>query len=38
MTQMLTDRYHERLAGTLSCYDRIVDYGGRCRARATRRG
>jgi hypothetical protein len=21
MTQMLTDRYHERLAGTLSCYD-----------------
>ncbi len=26
MTQMLTDRYHDRLAGTLSCYDRI-DYG-----------
>jgi hypothetical protein len=27
MTQMLTDRYHERLAGTLSCYDRIVITG-----------
>jgi hypothetical protein len=27
MTQMLTDRYHDRLAGTLSCYDRIVITG-----------
>jgi hypothetical protein len=27
MTQMLTDRYQERLAGTLSCYDRIVITG-----------
>ena len=27
MTTMLTDRYHERLAGTLSCYDRIVITG-----------
>ncbi|WP_299163574.1 MarR family transcriptional regulator [Accumulibacter sp.] len=27
MTEMLTDRYHERLAGTLSCYDRIVITG-----------
>ena len=27
MTTMLTDRYHERLAGTLSCYDRVVITG-----------
>jgi hypothetical protein len=27
MTTMLTDRYHDRLAGTLSCYDRIVITG-----------
>ncbi len=27
MTQMLTDRHHERLAGTLSCPDRIVITG-----------
>lgn len=24
MTEMLTDRYEERLAGVLSCYDRIM--------------
>ena len=27
MTQMLTDRHHERLAGMLSCYDRMVFTG-----------
>jgi hypothetical protein len=27
MTEMLTDRYRERLAGVLSCYDRIVITG-----------
>jgi hypothetical protein len=27
MTQMLTDRYRDRLAGVLSCYDRIVITG-----------
>ncbi len=27
MTEMLTDRYEERLAGVLSCYDRIVITG-----------
>jgi hypothetical protein len=27
MTQMLTERYRERLAGVLSCYDRIVITG-----------
>ena len=27
MTEMLTDRYRERLAGMLSCYDRIVITG-----------
>jgi hypothetical protein len=27
MTQLLTERYHERLAGVLSCYDRIVITG-----------
>src|ERR1700757_3295659 len=24
MARLLTDRYHDRLAGVLSCYDRIV--------------
>ncbi len=27
MTGMLTDRYRDRLAGVLSCYDRIVITG-----------
>ena len=27
MTEMLTDRYSERLAGVLSCYDRILITG-----------
>ncbi len=27
MTQMLTDRYHDRLVGMLSCYDRMVITG-----------
>ena len=27
MTEMLTDRYRKRLAGVLSCYDRIVITG-----------
>jgi hypothetical protein len=27
MTQMLTERYRERLMGVLSCYDRIVITG-----------
>jgi hypothetical protein len=27
MTEMLTDRYQERLAGVLSCYDRVVITG-----------
>ena len=27
MTEMLTDRYEERLAGVLSCYDRIMITG-----------
>lgn len=27
MTEMLTDRCRERLAGTLSCYDRVVITG-----------
>ena len=29
MTEMLTDRYSERLAGVLSCYDRILITGSR---------
>jgi len=27
MTQLLTERYRERLVGVLSCYDRIVITG-----------
>jgi hypothetical protein len=27
MPRLLTDRYHDRLAGVLSCYDRIVITG-----------
>ena len=27
MARLLTDRYHDRLAGVLSCYDRIVITG-----------
>ena len=27
MMQMLTERYHDRLLGVLSCYDRIVITG-----------
>ncbi len=27
MTEMLTDRYEERLAGVLSCYDQIMITG-----------
>jgi hypothetical protein len=27
MTQLLTERYHERLVGVLSCYDRVVITG-----------
>jgi hypothetical protein len=37
MARLLTDRYHDRLAGALSCYDRIVITGtlpGACFAEA----
>jgi hypothetical protein len=37
MTQMLREPYRERLAGVLSCYDRIV-ITGHCRAHATLAG
>ena len=36
MRQLLTDRYRERLAGVLSCYDRIIITGtlpGACYAK-----
>jgi hypothetical protein len=36
LRHLLTDRYHERLAGVLSCYDRIIITGtlpGACYAR-----
>jgi hypothetical protein len=30
LRQLLTERYRERLAGVLSCYDRIIRQTGRC--------
>jgi hypothetical protein len=37
MTEAVTERYAERIAGVLSCYDRLV-ITGRCRRYATPTG